>query len=128
MLFDTGAHGCIITEDILPQSFRDYLKYDPIHGEYRSADGTTVHVDAAFSFADNAVLMGCVFRVVPRSRVPNQRVGIILVQNTFIDYLVYKAIPRRILSEEDGAISEEVWGDILIHQYINVKGEIVKLL
>jgi hypothetical protein len=127
MLFDTGAQSCIVTEDSLSEEFRNFLKHDPIHNDYRSPNGTVVQADAVLSFADRAISMSCIFRVVPRSSVPNQRIGIILGQNGFIDQLMYTAVPRCFLAEGGEDVPQEVWGDIIVHQYVNPEWEVVKL-
>lgn len=127
MLFDTGAQSCIVTEDFLNDEFRNFLKHDPIHEEYRSASGTVVQVDAVLSFADRQISMSCIFRVVPRASVPNQRVGIILGQFGFIDQLMYTAVPRFILAEGGEDVDDEVWGDLIVHRYVNAEWNIVDL-
>ncbi len=127
MLFDTGAQSCIITEDSLSDEFRNFLKHDPIHADYRSANGTLVQVDAVLSFADRAISMSCIFRVVPRASVPNQRIGIILGQNGLIDQLMYTAVPRCFLAERGEDVEDKVWGDIIVHRYVNSEGDIINL-
>lgn len=119
MLFDPGAQSCWITEDMLNDHFRDYVMNDPINASYRSKDQQTVQVDAAFSFATGVIQMSCVFQIVPRSRVPNQRVGVILGQNTFIDQIVYRSIPRAFLLANGEAVDENVWGDIVVERYVD---------
>jgi hypothetical protein len=124
MLVDTGAQISLITDDILPQPFRDYLT-DSIHDAYRSADGISVQVDASFSFTDRKIHMACVFQVVPRSRIPNHRVGIILGQNSCLDHMVYTLTPRLFIRAALG--EDEIWGDMAIHQYVDPGGNIVHL-
>ena len=124
MLIDTGAQVSLITDDILSRSFRDYLM-DPIHDPYRSEDGTKVQVDATFSFADRQINMACIFQVVSRTRIPNERVGIILGQHSCLDHMVFTMKPRLFIP----SISEDdtVWGDMKIHQYINHIGQAVDM-
>lgn len=121
MLVDTEAQISLVTEDILPENFRTYLT-SSIHDSYRSKDGTSVQVDARFSFADRQIDMACVFHVVPRSRIPNNRVGVILGQNSCLDHMVYTLKPRLFIQSVE---EEDFWGDMTIHQYVDPFGEIV---
>ena len=65
----------------------------------------------------HALTLSCVCVVVPRSAVPNGRVGIILGQNMGINRLVYKSVPRAVLSARGESVPETIWGDILIEEY-----------
>lgn len=79
-----------------------------IHDNYRSADGTSLQVSATFSFADRTIHMSCIFRVVSRAQVPNQRIGIILGQHTLIDHMIYTAISRSFLVHKEPQIEKNV--------------------
>lgn len=123
MLVDTGAQVSLITDDLLPLSFRDYL-LDPIHDPYRSEDGTMVQVDVRFSFADQQINMACIFHVVSRTRIPNKRIGVILGQHSCLDHMVYTLTPRLFIP----SISEDdIWGDLTVHRYIDSTGQAVDL-
>lgn len=127
MMFDTGAQMCITKEDLLKDYFREYLKNDPIHDAYNSSDATMVQVDAALVFSDYTIQMARTFRVVPRSQVPNQRIGIILGQAACINNMVFTKIPRLFLMKDGQSVEDKVWGDLIIHQLVNPVGDIVQL-
>ena len=96
LLWDTGAHSAVVVDELLPQKFKDYLA-QPEHDCYRSADGVRVQIDALITFSNQVLALSCVCVVVPRSAVPNSRVGILLGQHMCINKLVYKSVPQAIL-------------------------------
>lgn len=69
--------------------------------------------------------MACIFHVVSRIRIPNQRVGIILRQHSCLDHMVFTMKPRLFVP----SISEyeTLWGDMNIHQYIDYIGQTVDI-
>ena len=77
VLCDTGAHSTVVVDELLPQKFKDYLE-QPANNCYRSADGIRVQIDALITFSYQVLAVSCVCVVVPRSAVPNSRVGILL--------------------------------------------------
>ena len=62
MLWDTGAHDCTITEDILPSKFRTYLQSSE-HDPYRDASGLHVQVDGYLALTNAPVNFNTVFNV-----------------------------------------------------------------
>ncbi len=127
LLFDTGAHVSSITDDLIDNKFRTYLKH-PIHDPYRSTFGVAVQAAAVFAFGDGpAVEMDCVFRVVPVDSMPNRRSGIILGQNTLIDSIQYTSVPRRVLIARGEDVPDTVWGDIKVNGMVNVDGGYITL-
>jgi hypothetical protein len=65
MIWDTGAHHTLISEDILSAEFREYLK-DKIHDPYRSEDGTRLQIEANVVFTNSLILIIAVAVVVPK--------------------------------------------------------------
>lgn len=119
LLWDTGAHSTVVVDELLPEAFKEYLK-KPENDCYRSADGTRVQMDALVAFSNHVLDISCVCVVVPRSVIPNSRVGILLGQNMCLNRLVYKSIPRSIISARGEKVSDTVWGDILIEDYVDL--------
>lgn len=126
MIFDTGAHCTIITEELLPRSFREYLK-DPVHDPYRSSSGLSLQMEASIALTNSPIAIDAIATVVPKVQMPNQLVGILFGQSSCIDRLTLRMIPRPILLAKGEDISEEFWGDIIVEEYVNVDNEIVPL-
>ena len=127
VLFDTGAHISTITNDLLNDEFRDHLS-STINDPYRSKNGVTVQVAATLAFGDQPPLeMDCLFHVIPRDSVPNQRSGIILGQHTMIDSIQYSSRPRKTLITRGEKVMDTVWGDIVVGGYVTVDGDYVTL-
>lgn len=125
VLWDTGAHSTVVVDELLPQKFKDYLE-QPENDCYRSADGIRVQIDALITFTNQVLALSCVCVVVPRSAVPNSRVGILLGQHMGINRMVYKSIPRAVLSARGESVPETIWGDILIEEYVDIDNVIQK--
>lgn len=126
MVFDTGAHRTIIAEELLSESFRQYLK-DPVHDPYRSPSGSIVQVDTSIALSNCPIVVEAVAIVVPSSQMPNERVGALFGQASCIDRLSLRCIPRSILQTKGEEISEEFWGDIVLDEYLNLDGKLVSL-
>lgn len=126
MFWDTGAHRTIITEEILPVEFREYLK-DPIHEPYRLSHGLFVQIDGTIAFTNRAMPITAPVMVIPKEHMPNQFVGILFGQCLCIDRLVYHSIPREILKAKGDIIPEDRWGDIIVTEYLAQGGEMVAL-
>jgi hypothetical protein len=126
MLWDTGAHQTIITEDLLSEPFRQYLQ-DPSHDPYRSGDKLRVQLDAIIGLSNTPIKITAIALVVPNSVVPNQRVGVILVQKHCIDCMSYRSIPRRILKAKGEDVDDEIWGDLVVDEFVNEDGDVVSL-
>lgn len=125
LLWDTGAHSAVVVDELLPQKFKDYLA-QPENDCYRSADGVRVQIDALITFSNQVLALSCVCVVVPRSAVPNSRVGILLGQHMCINKLVYKSVPQAILCARGESVPETIWGDILIEEYLDLDNIIHK--
>jgi hypothetical protein len=126
MIWDTGAHRTIIVEEILPPPFRKYLE-SPVHDPYRSSDGLSLRVDAGIALSNCAVSMTAVTLIVPKAKMPNGMAGILFGQRLCIDRLSYHSIPRLILLAKGEDVAENLWGDIIATEYLNVDGDIVYL-
>ena len=126
LLWDTGAHTSIIVEDMLTPSFRAYLQ-DKQHDDYRSQDQTRVQVDATVGFTNCLMELTTIFLVVPRRSVPNEYVGAIIGQRGFIDRLQYRSVPKKILIAMGETSVGNVWGDIILEQYLDLDDELIQL-
>lgn len=124
-LWDTGAHACSISEDLLSDAFLEYLQ-DPIHDPYRNSNGPAVQVDASFGFSNASISISTIFTVLPLSKIPNQRSGIILGQNAFMDHILYRSVPRAILEAKGEHVEEGVWGEIVVEEIVEA-GEITSV-
>lgn len=125
MIWDTGAHRTIITEDILSEEFRERLR-DPVHDRYRVGDSTCLQISGAVALSNCPITISAVALVVPKSAVPNQRSGILFGQAQCINRLSYRAIPRCILQAKGEIVDEDTWGDIIVEEYF-ADGKIISL-
>ncbi|EAW12670.1 uncharacterized protein ACLA_010970 [Aspergillus clavatus NRRL 1] len=126
MIFDTGAHRTIIVEDLLSASFREHLK-GSVHDPYRLGDGSVLQVSVNMAFTNCPVVIETVAVIIPKAKMPNERVGVLFGQSFCIDRLSLRSIPRRMLLAKGVAISEEFWGDIVAEDYLNLDDDIVSL-
>jgi hypothetical protein len=126
MLWDTGAQQTIITEDLLSEPFRQYLQ-DPSHDSYRSGDKIRVQLDAIIALSNTPIKITAIALVVPSSVVPKQRVGVIFGQKHCIDCMSYRSIPRRILKAKGEDVDDEIWGDLVVDEFVNEDGNVVFL-
>lgn len=126
MIFYTGVHMTIITEELLCPSFREYLK-DSVHDPYRGKDGLSVHINAGIALSNCPVLIDFVAAVFPKSKMPNQLVGILFGQSGCIDRLSFRSIPRHVLRAKGEEISDGLWGDIVLDEYVNMDGEVTSI-
>jgi hypothetical protein len=126
MLWDMGAQSTVIAEEVLSDSFREFLRGRD-HDPYRVADGFPVQVDISIAFTNAAVIISAVGFVVPKARMPNEYEGIIFGQNLCIDRLVYRSIPRHILHARGLNIGDDVWGDIIVEQYLDLDDMLVSI-
>ena len=124
MIWDSGAHHTIITEDILSREFQAYLN-SPVHDPYRSIGGSRVWLEVSIALTNAPVSISGIAVVVPRSVVPNKRIGILFGQSQCIDRLSYRSIPRRLLQARDRDIVDNLWGDIVIEEYLDEDDRIV---
>jgi hypothetical protein len=62
--------------------------------------------------------------VVAKLDVPNERVCVIFGQSGCIDKIVYRSIPRAALQAKGEDIAEDVWGDIIAEEYVDINDEI----
>ncbi|KAL1966110.1 hypothetical protein VTN77DRAFT_4858 [Rasamsonia byssochlamydoides] len=109
MIWDTGAHYTIITEDLLSAEFREYLK-DPLHDRYRSQEGIRLQIEGIIALTNSAISISAVALVVPKAMVPNNRVRILFGQMQCIDRLTYRSIPRCMLRAKGEGIADDVLG------------------
>ena len=121
MLWDTGAHGCTITEDILPSRFRTYLQSSE-HDPYRDASGLHVQVDGYLALTNAPFNFNTIINVRLASSLPNGRSGVILGQSGFLNRMVWTSIPRIVLEMRGEDVGDNFWGDIHVSEYIDVVG------
>lgn len=123
LIWDTGAHGTVIAEDLLSPEFRDYLTH-PIYNPYRNDTGVKVQIDGEICFSNTILRINCICLVVPSSVMPNGRIGILLGQKGAIDRIIYKSVPRANLNARGEALPPTIWGDIIVEKYIALYDEI----
>ena len=118
MIWDTGARQTIITEELLSESFRQFLK-DSRHDTYRLDNGLHLQMDLVIGLSNVPIDINAIVMVVPKSVMPNERIGILFGQLQCIDRISYHSSPRCILQAKGEDISEEMWGDIVIDGYVD---------
>lgn len=126
IIWDTGAHYTIITEELLSAEFRQYMK-NPVHDPYRSSGGLCIQMDATIAFTNASVSIGTVARIVPKAKMPNNYCGVLFGQCMCIDRLSYFSIPRRLLQAKGSIIPESCWGDIIVSEYLDEEDNIVEI-
>lgn len=93
MIWDTGAHHTIITEDIPSPEMREYFK-EPIHDPFRTEDVLALQIDAKVAFTNALVSLSAVTLIVSESKMSNNRFEILFAQTTCINHLSYHSISR----------------------------------
>jgi hypothetical protein len=126
MLWDTGAHQCLVTSDLLPAHFREYLNTIE-HDSYRDESGTRVQVDGVLALSNLSFTFTTIFLVVPTSAVPNNESIIILGQRAFLNRLVCTATPRTILVRRGEDVDENTWGVINLLEWIDNEDKVTEL-
>lgn len=126
MLWDTGAQSTIITEDLLSESFRQFLQ-QPNHDPYRSENKLRVQVDATIGLSNTPIKLNAIAFVVPKNSVPNFRSGVIFGQRQCIDCISYHSIPRSILRAEGEAVGDEIWGELVVDKFVDEDGNLVSV-
>lgn len=124
MIWDTGSHRTVITEELLPESFREYLQ-TPVHDPYRCGDGFSVRVDAEIAMTNHFLFTSTVAIVVPQAKMPNQFRGILFGQVSCINRIRYESIPRCFLVANGEDVGEDVWGDFIVKEYFDENDEMV---
>jgi hypothetical protein len=87
----------------------------------------SLQIDADIAFTNCPVSIGTIAMVVPKTKMPNQRVGILFGQFLCIDRLAYHSIPRQTLQAKGENVPEKIWGDIVVREYLNEDDEVVPL-
>lgn len=123
IIWDTGAHHTLVTDELLSEPFRNLLD-DSANDPYRSEDRSTVQVDVEIAFTNTSVRMNAIAVVVPRTKMPNQRVGVLFGQHLGIDRLTCLSTPRSVLEAKGEHLEKTVWGDITVTEYLNVDNNI----
>jgi len=118
MLWDTGSDICIITADILPETFANRLS-DSKNDSYRDLSSTTVQVQGYLALSNSEFYFETIVKVVLPSMAPNGRSGVILGQRCFMDRLDVRQVPRHVLEARGQELKEDEWGDIKIIGYVD---------
>lgn len=130
MLLHTGCHRTLITDDLLPDSFKQHLN-DPLHDPYRNFDEEkgimTLQVSCDVAFTNAMVSVGSIALIVPRRIMPNQRSEVLLGQIGCLDRLNVQCMPRELLKAKGESIEEGIWGDILFKEYVDMKLEVYSI-
>jgi len=119
MIWDTGARQTIITEELLSESFRQFLK-DSRHDTYRLDNGLHLQMDLVIGLSNVPIDINAIVMVVPKSVMPNEHIGILFGQLQCINSISYRSSPRRILQAKGEDIKEEMWGDIVIDGFVDL--------
>lgn len=62
--------------------------------------------------------------VVPRSVIPNERVGILLGRRGAIDRIIYRSVPRANINARGESLPPTVWGDLVMEEYLDLYDEV----
>lgn len=119
MVWDTGAHKTIISEDLLSDELRRCLE-KPDNDPYRSESGLSVQVTMVVGFSNSPVEIETIALVCPRHLMPDHYSGILFGQSGCIDSLVYTSTPRKILLLQGEEVSNDIWGDITLSAYADM--------
>ena len=84
-------------------------------------------MDAMIVLSNCTMEMHALVMVVPKSMVPNERVGILFGQKECIDRLFYESIPRSILSARGENPENDVWGDFILKEYLDESDNLVAI-
>jgi hypothetical protein len=84
-------------------------------------------MDAMIVLSNCTIELHAIVLVVPKSTVPNERVGILLGQIECINRLVYESIPRSILSARGEILENNVWGDFILKEYLDESDDLVAI-
>ncbi|KAI9863674.1 MAG: uracil DNA glycosylase [Trichoglossum hirsutum] len=121
--FDTGAHISVVSDDLVTEEFRQYLRLEE-NAPYLQGNGSRVQVSASLRFSNGHITMAFIILVVPLDEMPNRFSGVLLGQRTFIDRLQFEMIPRNLLIAREQNIPDRIWGDILIKAFIDLDAEV----
>ena len=112
MLWDTGAHRTVITEDLLPAEFVRHARTDEYMAIYGTGDrDSVVQISMEVQFSNCVKKIEGVAIIRSSSSMPNNFSGIILGQHTILGCLEYHAIPAKIMRAR-GKNIEDKWGHI----------------
>ncbi len=132
-LWDTGAHMTIISDDLLSAAFSKFLRDDPMNEPYKGVvtkNGKTftkVQISIKVEFSNTLVKLEGVGLVIPKEMIPNQRSGIILGQQFFINRMQYTSTPRAMLQAEGRDPGEQFWGTFEVSKYLNAADDVVNV-
>ncbi|OBT94085.1 uracil DNA glycosylase [Pseudogymnoascus verrucosus] len=122
----TSAQSTIISEDLLSDDFRKYLA-QPAHDPYRNTDATRVQIDIRIALSNTEIEIDAIGYVVPKDQIPNQTSFVLFGQRQCINSIRYMSVPRAILVAKGRDMSEEVWGEIVVYEYVNDLGDLISI-
>lgn len=122
MVWDTGAHRTIISEDLLSEALRRRLK-DADNDPFRSEHCSSVQMTAVVALSNSPVTIEMIALVCPRDLMPNSYNGILFGQSGGINSLMYTSIPRSILLQRGEKVDDDVWGDLSLSAHIDMFGD-----
>lgn len=123
MIWDTGAQLTYITEELLSDWFRRHLQR-PEHDPFRGDSHTYVQFEALVEFSNAPVEISAIACVRPKRLMPNNYVGILFGQRQCINALRHMSVPRSILVSQGEDVGEEIWGDIVLYDYVDAWGDL----
>ena len=124
-LWDTGAQITFITDNLLTDEFRNFLKTADVNEPYRDTKTTRVQIQCYVEFTNTVIEIDTLASVVPLEQAPNGRSGIILGQRGLIDCVRYESVPRNVvIATENTTMSEEFWGKFELKCYASIFGDV----
>ena len=124
ILWDMGAQQTCNTSDILSDRFQTYLT-KPVHDPYRLNDMVRVQTDIVIGLINIPILFSMIAVVVPKESMPNSFSGIVFGQSSGIERLSYQNISHQIVLARGGSMDDNLWRELLAHEYIDDDGNLV---
>lgn len=118
LIWYTGAHGTVVSEDLLSSEFRNNSTH-PIHDPYWNETGVKVSMMGKSVFRLQSC-GNCICLVVPSSIMPKECIGIFLGKKGAIDRIIYKSVPRTNRNARGEELPPTVWGNIVVDEYIDI--------
>lgn len=120
VLWDTGAHITIITEDILPKAFLEHIR-GPAYSLYQQPKGYAIQTAITLQLSNCNRRFETIAMVRSVDSVPNGFSGIIAGQHSLLNTIEYRVVPCRVL-EEKGIDANGYWGKIRLLSHVDIDG------
>ena len=125
-LWDTGAEFCYISDDLVKSKNASFLDL-AVHDHYRMDKGKlSVQVDGVFSLSNSIFDTATMFVVLPTSKIPNGRSGVILGQHFFMNRMIIETTPRPFLELRGEEIDDTIWGEIRIKALVDIDDNLLE--